>query len=99
MSDLYRKHLINTVNDLIEAEQMLFTSALNLAWFGDLDHLRDAYDDGDKVTFDLALLKSVDDLNVKKIVRMLNPLMEVAEYLKNVNTITDEELDTEENPQ
>lgn len=93
MKDLYRKHLVDAVNNLMEAEQMLSTSALNISWFGELSHLSDAYDEGEQVEFDLSLLQTVDDLNVKKLVELLDPLYEAAQYLKNINAITDEELE------
>lgn len=97
--DKYRNHLVNAIKNLMEAEQMLFTSALNVAWTGELSHLADSYENGDIIEFDLPLLNSVDDLNVKKIVALLRPLTEVAEYLKNLNKITDEELIDDENTQ
>ena len=99
MVDLYRQHLTDAINGLIEVEQILFTGALNIAWSGELSHLEDAYEADDEMTFDLSLLKSVEDLNVKKIVDFLTPLQQATEYLKNVNGITDEELGWEEDNQ
>ena len=98
MKDLYRKHLVDAVNNLMAAEQMLSTSALNISWFGELNHLSDAYGEGEQVEFDLSLLQTVDDLNVKKLVELLDPLYEAAEYLRNVNGITDEELEAAGEP-
>ncbi len=46
------------------------------------------------MTFDLPLLKSVEDLNVKKIVDLLTPIREAAEYLVTVNRLTDSEFRT-----
>lgn len=99
MSQNYREQLADAVNNLIEAEQILFTSALNVAWFGELSHLKDAYEVGDIKEFDEKLLQSISDLNVRKIVALLKPLQEAAEYLKNVNNLTDEELGWSENNQ
>lgn len=99
MKDNYRQHLIAAVKDLKEAEQILFTNALNLAWSGELSHLEDGYQVGDVMDFDLALLQSVEDLNVKKIVVLLDKLTAAAEYIRNVNKITDEELTIDQNTQ
>ncbi|WP_332025042.1 hypothetical protein [Kaistella sp.] len=41
--EMYTKHLVSAVKALIEAEQVLFTSSLNVAWSGDLSHLEDGY--------------------------------------------------------
>lgn len=95
----YRKHIIASINNLYEAEQLLFTSALNLSWEGELSHLKDAYEEGDIMDFDFNLIKSVKDPNVQKIVVLMNPLIEAAGYLKNVNKITDEELGWEDDNQ
>lgn len=97
--EMYRKHIVGAVKALIEAEQILFTSSLNVAWSGDLSHLEDGYEEGDEMTYDLPLLKSVEDLNVKKIVDLLTPIREAAEYLVTVNRLIDEELGAYQNTQ
>lgn len=99
MNEEYKIHLIEAINSLFEAEQILFTSALNLAWEGELSHLKDAYEVGDIMDFDFNVIKSVKDPNVQKIVALMNPLIEAAQYLKNVNRITDEDLGWEDDDQ
>ena len=99
MTQEYREYLLEAINSLFEAEQLLFTSSLNLAWEGELAHLKDAYEEGDIMDFDFNVIKSVKDPNVQKIVLLMNPLIEAAQYLKNVNRITDEELGWEDDDQ
>lgn len=93
----YRNHLIKTTQNLIETEQILFTNALNLCMFGELSDVDNAFDQNDKFTFNLDLLKSVDDLNVKKIVSIIESIQEKIKYLINVNLITEIELQNEYN--
>lgn len=93
----YRNHLIKTTQNLIETEQILFTNALNLCMFGELNDVDNAFDQNDKFTFNLDLLKSVDDLNVKKIVSIIESIQEKIKYLINVNLITEIELQNEYN--
>ena len=93
----YRNHLIKSVQNLIETEQILFTNALNLCMFGDLCDSDDAFEENDEFSFNLELLKSVDDLNVKKIVEIIESLQIKTEYLINVNKITETELNNEYN--
>lgn len=93
----YRSHLIKTTQNLIETEQILFTNALNLCMFGELSDVNDAFEKDDKFKFNLKLLKSVDDLNVKKIVEVIESLQNKIEYLINVNLITENELNNEYN--
>ena len=93
----YRDHLITAVHKLIEVEQILFTSALNLCMSGELEAINNSFEKDDNFTFNLELLKSVDDLNVKKIVEVIDLVNEKAEYIINVNKLTEEELDNENN--
>lgn len=93
----YRDHLILSVQNLIETEQILFGSALNLCMFGELENLDTAFEADDQFTFKLELLKSVEDLSVKKIVEVIDLIQDNAEYIINVNKITQEELDHEYN--
>lgn len=93
----YRSHLIKSAQNLIEIEQVLFTDALNLCMFGDLIDSDDAFDENDKFTFNLDLLKSVDDLNVQKIVEIIESIQYKTEYLINVNNLTQLELNNENN--
>lgn len=99
MTHEYRKHLLETINNLYEAEQLLFTSALNLVWEGELSHLKEAYEKGDVMEFNMKLLRSVNDPNVQKLVALMTPLLDAAASIKNVNRITDEELGWEEDDQ
>ncbi|KIA89791.1 hypothetical protein SAMN05421876_10397 [Kaistella jeonii] len=92
---LYRDHLIMSVQNLIETEQILFTNALNLSMFGELEHLDDSFENDDKFRFNLHLLKSIDDLNVKNIITVIETIQEKVEYLINVNKLTENELDNE----
>lgn len=92
---LYRDHLILSVQNLIETEQILFTAALNLSMFGELENLGDAFEKDDKFKFNLELLKTVEDLNVKNIVTIIESIQEKTEYLINVNILTENELNNE----
>ena len=67
----YKTHLIVSVQNLIKTEQILFTSALNLCMFGELRNIDEAYNSSDEVVFNLELLKSVDDPNVKHLVKII----------------------------
>ncbi len=91
----YRNHLIKSVQNLIETEQILFTNALNLCMFGELSESDESFEENDEFTFNLELLKSVEDLNVKKIVSIIESIQEKTKYLINVNAITETELQNE----
>lgn len=93
----YRDYLIISIQNLIKTEQIIFESTLNLCMFGELEHLDSAFETDDQFTFNLELLKSVEDLNVKKNVSIIELIQEKVQYLINVNKIKEEELDNEYN--
>lgn len=93
----YRDYLIISIQNLIKTEQIIFESTLNLCMFGELEYLDSAFETDDQFTFNLELLKSVEDLNVKKNVSIIELIQEKVEYLINVNKIKEEELDNEYN--
>lgn len=91
----YRNHLIKTVQNLIESEQILFTNALNLCMFGELSDTDQTFEENDEFKFTVELLKSVDDLNVKNVVEIIESIQKKVIYLINSNQITETELSNE----
>jgi hypothetical protein len=91
----YREHLIITLQNLIKTEEIIFTNALNLCMFGDLSDSDNAFGENEKYTFNLEILKSVEDINVKKTVKIIELLRENIKSLKNINAITDKEIEYE----
>lgn len=93
----YRNHLIISTQNLIETEQILFTNALNLCMFGELETIDKTFDESDQFSFNVEFLKSVDDLNVKEIVDIIESIQKKINYLVNVNKITKTELSNDYN--
>lgn len=93
----YRNHLIKSTQNLIETEQILFTNALNLCMFGELETIDKTFDESDQFSFNVEFLKSVDDLNVKEIVDIIESIQKKINYLVNVNKITKTELSNDYN--
>ena len=91
----YRQQLIKAVQGLEEAEQILFTSAVNLSMAGELEEQDKAFEVNDSYHFNLELLQSVEDINVKEIVSIIELIQEKAAYIININKITQKELDNE----
>ena len=84
----YRQQLIKAVQGLEEAEQILFTSAVNLSMAGELEEQDKAFEVNDSYHFNLELLQSVEDINVKEIVSIIELIQEKAAYIININKIT-----------
>lgn len=66
----YREQIIETINNLIEARNIIFEQILNLAMSNEFSHLKDAFDQGDVYSFSLNHFENMEDVNVQKIVKL-----------------------------
>ena len=62
---------------------------------GELEEQDKAFEVNDSYHFNLELLQSVEDINVKEIVSIIELIQEKAAYIININKITQKELDNE----
>lgn len=95
ISKSYRDFLIEACNTLTNCEAELFTNALNLLMSGELKSVDEAFEIGDSYKFEFNHLDTSKDTNVKKLVDLIKLLNEAKESLKNLNSITDEEVGDE----
>ena len=65
--------------------------------FGELETIDKTFDESDQFSFNVEFLKSVDDLNVKEIVDIIESIQKKINYLVNVNKITKTELSNDYN--
>ena len=66
----YREQIIQTINNLIEAREIIFEQIVNLAMSNEFSHLKDAFDQGDIYSFSLKHFEEMEDVNVQKIVKL-----------------------------
>lgn len=88
-----RKHIIDTVNALTDADELLFGAGLNVEMSGDMQEVSDTFDVGDVFTFDLSLLQSSEDETVQKIANLLVQMSDLKEHLITIHALTEEEID------
>lgn len=88
-----RKHIIDSVNALIDAEELLFGAGLNVEMSGDMLEVSETFDVGDVFTFDLSLLLSSKNETVQKVAALLVQMADLREELINVHLLTEEEID------
>lgn len=67
----YRNLLLETIDYLYDMRQGVFGKALNLSMCGDLREIDEAFDEGDICNFNLEDLKAVNDINVARLVDLL----------------------------
>ena len=88
-----RKQVLEVIENLIEARDIIFTQIVNLAMSGEMKHLKNIVDIGEKYTFNIRHFESVQDINVQKLVKLCKNAEETVFSLMNLNGITDNEVD------
>ena len=91
----YREFLISAIETLANCEDDLFTNAINILMAGELNDINEVFDIGDEYEFEFNHLDTSNDLNVRKIVEVIKTLRSAIESLKNLNSVTDDELQDE----
>lgn len=89
----YRNRLIQIVKILEETDIWLFDEAINIVMENELKETTEVHEIGDIVQFNLNVLLSSEDINVRKVAELIIKLGELKESLINLNKITEEELE------
>ena len=66
--DPYRKNLAETYNYLTTVRDEIFTHALNIAMFGELKDIGDAFEMGDSYRFEIDQLKGTQDKHLNSLI-------------------------------
>lgn len=88
----YRSQLIATVNYLIHVRHTIFGETLNLAMLGDLKEINDSFDEGDVYKFELAHLKDLPDVNVERMVSLIEQIQTTIDLVIVDNKLEEDEL-------
>ncbi len=85
----YQQSIIDTIQQLQEAGDQVFTQALNIAMNGERKDLNDRFEVGDEVRFYLEDLEAVNDPNVQHLVALLGRIQETMDSLRNINGLNE----------
>jgi hypothetical protein len=91
----YRNLLIETTNYLIETRHNLFGNALNIAMANELDDVNKVFAEGDTYNFQIEHLDNSNDENLQQLVDLIRKIEATVDFITNVNSIDDSELDNE----
>ena len=95
MDKKYRNTLISSVDYLIEVRENVFEHALNLAMQNDLKEINDVFEEGDTYQFSLKHLDHSSDVNLQKIVDLIENIDSTIHSLMNINVINNKDLENE----
>lgn len=93
MLENYRDYLVKTVFELDKFLDELDLNITNLAMKGEFSEANDLFDEGDTLTLSNEDFKNANDQNVQQLISVFNFLTDINRSLKNVNVISDEEIE------
>lgn len=88
----HRKKIIDTIGNLIQARDIIFTEIVNLSMSGEMKHVENAFDIGDEYSFTLDHFEDVKDTNVQKLVTLCKDIEQTIFSVMNINGINDNEV-------
>lgn len=88
----HREKILEVLENLIEAREIIFTQIVNLAMSGELKHLENAFDIGDEYDFKLKHFENIEDINVKKLVNLCKNIEETIFTIMDLNGISENEV-------
>lgn len=89
----HRTKVIETIENLIETRDIIFTQIVNLSMSGEMNHLESAFDIGDCYDFTLKHFESVEDINVKNLISLCKKTEETILSIMNLNGIAESEIE------
>lgn len=90
--ETYREQIIRTINNLIEARQIIFEQIVNLAMSNELEHLQDAFAEGDVYSFSLKHFENLEDVNIQNLIKLCKVTEKTIFSIMNINGIEDKEV-------
>lgn len=91
----YESRLLHSINKLIESEQEILSSTLNLYMVGENKEIDDCFNIGDTYKFKLEHLESAKDENVRRLVALIKNMRKATETMMILNNISEDDLKAE----
>lgn len=90
---MYRNIVIESIVDLTDQQNIVFTQILNLSMFGEMKEYNQLFEVGEIVDFEIGHFEDSTDVNVQNLIRLFHTLGETIQSLANLNSISQEEID------
>lgn len=90
-NDSYKQWIIDTIQKLQDSGDEIFGQAINLAMKGERQDLNERFETDDEVRFYMEDLESVNDINVQKLVALLESMEETIRSLENINGLNEDD--------
>jgi glycerol-3-phosphate responsive antiterminator len=87
-----KSQIIETLKNLIEAREIIFSQIVNLAMTGEMKHIDEVLEIGDSYNFELKHFTDVEDFNVKKLVDLCKKTEKTIFTIMDLNGISENEV-------
>lgn len=94
MSIDYRKKVINTIIELENYRDEVCNSIVNLSMAGENADINSLFDVGETLNLDIKDFENSNDTNIQKLIELLASLYEVNISIRNINSISQNEIDS-----
>ncbi len=88
----YRQQLIESINELQNIREEIFSQILNLSMSGEMNDVDKVFDIGEVYDFDIKYFEDSKDVNVIELLKAFKKIEKTIGTLINLNVISDEEL-------
>ena len=92
MNPAYREQIIETINNLIDARELIFEQIVNLAMSNEYAYLQEAFEQGDHYDFSLNHFENMEDVNVQKLVTLCKINEETVFTIMDLNGINENDV-------
>lgn len=87
----YKENLKEALKNLIQVNESIFSSLIDISMQGELKEWNDSVPIGEVHNFDFALFKNSDDTNIQLLVKIMEHVNDTFHTIKNINSIEMEE--------
>lgn len=87
-----KDQIIETLENLIKARDIVFSQIVNLAMSGEMKEIENVFEIGEEYSFSLSHFKEVKDINVQKLVALCKQMEQTFFTIMDLNGISENEI-------
>ena len=81
----YKDSLRNSCDAIAKARELVFTAMVNVAMSGEYKDLDEKFEEDEEVLFDTAYFRNCEDLNIQKLLALVDTLEKTYDTMLNIN--------------
>lgn len=81
----YKDSLRNSCDAIAKSRDLVFTAMVNVAMSGEYKGLDEQFEEDEEILFDTAYFRNCEDLNVQKLLALVDTIEKTYDSLVNIN--------------